>query len=445
MPRHVRILFIVVVTVLIVAVGYRQMGFTVAPVYVTARVERGDIIKTVVATGTVNAVVSVAVGSELSGRLEQLFVDFNDTVRRGQPIAQLDQQGVQAEVNRAAAALNVGRAELQIRQAGVERAASVVASRQAERRVKQARIARTQAVYDEAKRALARKSALRGTGAIAQDVLDQVKAAFAQSEADLRAAQAVMQVHEQEIVTAQADLRRAEAERSNAEAQIAQLEAALRLAEVKLARTVIRSPIDGIVIGRDVDTGQTVAASLEAPKLFTIAQDLKAMEVHAKVDEADIGQIRLGQPAGFTVDAFPNRSFAGQVVQIRKSPEKVDNVVSYTVVISADNPELLLLPGMTALVQITVHRSHNVVKLPNRALHFRPGDAAAGAAGEELNGGAEGDRSGTPATVWRLDRNGRPVAVPVRFGASDAQSTELQAGNLAVGQELVVGRRQSSE
>jgi len=215
----------------------------------------------------------------------------------------------------------------------------------------------------------------------------------------------------------------------NARASIPQREALLELAEIELQRTVIRAPIDGIVIRRNVSEGQTVAASLEAPTLFTIAQDLTEMELHARIDETDIGRVKVGQPAEFTVDAHPGRVFEGRVTQIRKAPEVVQNVVTYTVVIETRNDERRLLPGMTANIRVLVMESEPVLKLPLAALAFRPGAIPAA---DDTGGGP-----GRGETVWTLDAGGEPRPVTVTTGARDRSHVALAAGPLAPGDRVI--------
>jgi HlyD family secretion protein len=211
--------------------------------------------------------------------------------------------------------------------------------------------------------------------------------------------------------------------------------AELDQARIDLARTVISAPIDGVVIGRDVDRGQTVAASLEAPTLFTIARDLRQMEVHANIDEADIGRIRLDQRASFTVDAYPGRTFAGRVAQIRKAPQLTQNVVTYIVVLSTQNTDLALLPGMTAVVSITVEEAKGVLKIPNAALRFGPPGATganAASSGVALGGGQAG-------VVWVPGVGARPHPVQVTLGRSNESATELVDSPLLAGERVIVG------
>ena len=207
-------------------------------------------------------------------------------------------------------------------------------------------------------------------------------------------------------------------------------------ARLDLDRTVLRAPIDGIIIKRDVNPGQTVAVTFEAKTLFKIANDLREMEVHGKIDEADVGQLKVGQTTQFTVDAYPDQTFSGQVLQIRKSPEVVQNVVTYTAIISAPNPDLLLLPGMTAQLRIVVRDTGEVLKVPNQALRFRPNGSGPPSDRQNANQAASSEAS---ATVWLVGEDGRPNPTAVRLGASDDNSTALLEGRLSEGQQLIVG------
>ncbi|HYZ26974.1 MAG TPA: efflux RND transporter periplasmic adaptor subunit [Geminicoccaceae bacterium] len=400
--------------------------------YLTAAVERGDLRTTVTAVGTLNAVETVEVGSQLSGQIAELLVDFNDEVSEGQPLARLDPRTFQSEVRQAEAALEVARAEVLKQRAALQTAAAELASARHSLEVAQARAESTQAKLTETERDLQRKRALVGTEVLAAAHIDQAIAAHQSVAADLRAAAAEVAIAREGVIAAEAGQLMSDANLLYAEAAEKQRAAELSQAQIDLARTVITAPTDGVVIGRDVDRGQTVAASLEAPTLFTIAQDLRQMEVHAKVDEADIGQIRMGQRASFAVDAYPGRSFSGTVKQIRKAPETVENVVTYTVVLSAENSDLALLPGMTALVNVVVDEAKDVLKVPNAALRFQP-PAARGvtAVAAEAPGGPS-------AVIWTPVEDG---AVPVRviLGRSDHSATELVEGPLRAGQQVIIG------
>ncbi len=225
-------------------------------------------------------------------------------------------------------------------------------------------------------------------------------------------------------------------------AQVVQNEQALRQAQVDLERTYIRAPVDGTVVGRSVDVGQTVAASLQAPTLFTIAQDLRNMQVDTNVDEADVGRVTVGQTATFTVDSFPSRTFTGEVVQIRKAPLVVQNVVTYDVVVSAKNPEQRLLPGMTANVRIIIEQKESVLQVPNAALRFRPpGMEAPDRERPARPGPGSGGRAGGPPTgrVWVLGPDGKPAALSLQLGIGDGTYTEVAKGEIKEGQQVIVG------
>jgi HlyD family secretion protein len=238
-----------------------------------------------------------------------------------------------------------------------------------------------------------------------------------------------------------AQLKVVEAQLQSAEAQVVQNEAELRQAQVDLEHTIIRAPVDGVVVSRTVDVGQTVAASLQAPTLFTIAQDLAKMQVDVSVDEADVGRIRVGLRAAFTVDSFPGRTFIGQVMQIRKAAQVVQNVVTYTVVVSAANPELTLLPGMTANVRIVTDRKEDVLKVANAALRFRPPGVEAERPARSGPGAGRGAApgEGVPGRVWVVGPDGQPKPLALRLGISDGSFTEVVSGDLADKQEVIVG------
>jgi len=379
---------------LILGLGYTYSHERSVPTFLTAPVETGNIATLVKASGTVEAVVSVDVSSQLSGRIAEVFVNFNDTVRAGQPIAQIDPEIFAARVNEARAALNVGTATASVQKAAVERAKVAVLN---------------------AERELQRQQELARTGSGIGRDLDQTRAQRAIAEAEQHMAEANLE---------------------NAQAVVEQRQAALDQARLDLDRTVLRAPIDGIIIKRDVNPGQTVAVTFEAKTLFKIANDLRGMEVHGKIDEADVGQLKVGQTTQFTVDAYPDRTFSGQVLQIRKFPEVVQNVVTYTAIISAPNPDLLLLPGMTAQLRIVVSDTGDTLKIPSQALRFRPNGVGLAADRQNANQAASSQAS---ATVWLVGEDGRPKPTAVRLGASDDNSTALLEGRLSEGQQLIVG------
>jgi HlyD family secretion protein len=368
----------------------------------TARLERGRIVAKVTASGTLSAIVTVQVGSQVSGRIAELRADFNSQVKKGQLIAKIDPQLFQATVEQQRANLAAAQGNL-----AKARAQAVDAQRQADRAL-----------------ALAAKK-----------LIAQADADTAVSNADALAAGV-----------------------QAAEGQVAQTRAALNSAEVNLAYTDIRSPTNGVVISRNVDVGQTVAASLSAPTLFVIAEDLAQMQVDTSVAEADVGRLSAGMDATFTVDAYPSVAFKGKVRQVRNAPQTVQNVVTYDAVIDVANPDLKLKPGMTANVTFIYAEKDDVLKVPNAALRFKPPPGMVGEAGGAGRGGGRAEGAGqrgeggkgpegrpssrgpeTPdrRTVW-LSKEGQLTPVRVRTGISDGSFTEVVEGDVEAGSEVVM-------
>jgi HlyD family secretion protein len=464
--------------------------------YRLAKIERGPLAAVVVASGTLNAVTTVQVGSQISGQVKEIFADFNTAVKKNQVIARIDPATFELRVAQARADLDAAESAVMVARSGLV--------------AQQAEVGRVRVNLADAQRDFERKKSLVEKKFISPQELDKAGTVLDSTREQLKAVEAQIRVFEAQV--------------GSALAAVKQRESLLKQSQVDLDRTVIRAPVDGTVILRNVDAGQTVAASLQAPVLFTIAQDLRDMQVEAAIDEADVGRLRAGMSASFAVDAFPRRSFGGEIRQIRKSPQNVQNVVSYTVIISAANPDLALLPGMTANVRIAVETRASALKVPNAALRWRPAGAeakpAAGAdappaqaAGgqavqqfrarllEELKPSeaqkaqledifnearqkfarirdlrAEADRrremervrtetnsriaalltpeqrpawerllaeSGSrgPAAagrLWVLD-GGQPRAVELRLGLSDGSSTEILGGTLAEGAKVIVG------
>src|SRR5512132_1512699 len=370
------------------------------PKFRMAKVERGPLTATVSATGTLNAVVTVQVGSQVSGQVKELFADFNSQVKRNQLVARIDPEKFQAVVSQAKAQVDAAKATVLNQRALVEKTRADLANAQAALAVAKAQTAKAQVAVVDSRRTLARNADLRKRGLIAQADEDTAQAAYDSAVAQAESAKAQEDAQASQIRSAEAQLKVTEAMLQTAIANVVQQEAGLKQAQVDLDHTEIRAPVDGVVVSRTVDVGQTVAASLQAPTLFTIAQDLTQMQVDTNVDEADVGRIRVGLRATFTVDAFRNQTFAGEVMQVRKAPQTVQNVVTYNVVVSARNPEGRLLPGMTANVRLVVDQKENVLKVPNAALRYRPpGEApeASVAAGPLPSGG-----QGTPPSVEQV-------------------------------------------
>jgi HlyD family secretion protein len=394
--------------VLVVAAGvwgflYVQSGGN-SPQFRLARVERGSLTAAVSATGNLAAVITVQVGSQVSGQVKELLVDFNSVVKRNQLIARIDPETFQAKVSQAKAEVESAQATVLNQQAQIERARADVETARAGLAETKAQTARAQVAVVDTKRDLGRKTELSRRELIARSDLDSSQAAFESAMAALDAAKAKEQSLGASVGSAQAQLRVAEAQLVSSRAQVTQKRAVLRQAEVDLEHTAILAPVDGVVVSRQVDVGQTVAASLQAPVLFTIAQDLTKMQVDTSVDEADIGRVRLDGPASFTVDAFAGETFNGRVVQIRKAALVVQNVVTYTVVVAVDNPEGRLLPGMTANVKLIVAEKPSVLKVPNAALRFRPTGGEGTESGSSRAAASGGGERGQPSLAEIRER-----------------------------------------
>ncbi len=338
----------------------------------TARIERGPLQAAVSATGTVTPVRQVQISSQVSGQIKELFVDFNSEVKEGQLIARLDPETFEYRVRQSTADLEAARASVLTAQANVQAAL--------------AQVTRAQGDLGEAQRDEKRKQDLLAQNFISPAELDTARSKTASLAEALKVTQAQVEV--------------ARAQAQNAQAIVRQREAQLASARVDLQRTQIRSPVDGIVIKRSVEVGQTVAASLQAPELFIIARSLSDMQVEAAIDEADISRVRDGQKVGFTIDAFPGRQFEGVVGQVRKAAVSAQNVVSYTVVVAFANPGSMMLPGMTANVRIVTDTRDNALKVPNAALRVRIAGIDPEAAPAAPPNGASAVRTGGGFGLW---------------------------------------------
>ncbi len=375
------------IAAIVIYLRYRAAHRPPEVTYKTAAVERRRIVGRVTASGTLSAIVTVQVGTQVSGRIQKLFVDFNSPVKQGQLVAKIDPQLFEASVKQA----------------------------EANHLAAQAGVATAQATALNADRQYARTKALRDQSLAAQADLDTAEAAQATAHAGVDAAKA----------------------------SLAQTAAALNQARVNLSYTNIISPIDGVVISRTVDVGQTVAASLQAPTLFTIAQDLTKMQVDTNVAEGDVGRLQVGMPTYFTVDSFPGERFKGKIREIRNAATTVQSVVTYDAVIDVDNTDLRLRPGMTANVTVTYAESASALAVPNTALRFRPPPALAGSASpsgsarrrktDDASSAAVGDAR----TIWVL-HGAAPESVSIQTGLSDGTYTEVTGGELHEGDPVVV-------
>jgi HlyD family secretion protein len=382
-----------------------------APAYSTATVERDTIRKTISATGKLQALTTVQVGTQVSGTISEIYVDYNSPVKKGQVIARLDPANLQAQLTQAIANQASAQASVQTAQTGLLAADAAVEAAAAN-------IERLDAMVRDAQINFDRTRELVAAGIGARKELDTAQAALNQAKAQRQ--QGVAQLNQ---VKAQAQGSRSQL--NQARAQATQAGAQVQLASVNLQHAIVKAPIDGVIVARNVDVGQTVAASFQAPVLFLIANDLTRMQVLADIDEADVGQLQQNSKVSFAVDAYPAETFNGRISQIRLAPQTVQNVVTYTAVIDVDNPGQKLKPGMTANVTAVVAERENVLSIPNAALRFRP-----------EKGTAEQKTQRGPA-VWRI--NGKNLeAVPVRLGLSDGTQTEIVSGGLNEGDAVAV-------
>src|SRR5258708_4603451 len=395
----------------------------------TASVERGDIDATISATGTSNAVVSVQVGSQVSGNIKALYADFNTKVTKGQLVALIDPEIFEAKVNQAQANLDNARVSVMNFNAQVLKANADVASARANVEVAKENVTRAKVASVDAQSKLQRRIEMVRQGILAKEDGETAQATYDSNVAAEDVTNSQVKAAEDSLAAAEAQVQVVKAEVTAAQAQVKQSEAALRQAAIDLEHTRIIAPVDGTVVARHMDVGQTVAASFQAPTIFDIAQDLTKMQIDTNVDEADIGRVKVGQDATFTVDAYPGFSFQGKVTEIRKAPINVQNVITYDSVIAVSNPDLKLFPGMTANVKVLVDHRCGVLKIPNAALRFRP--AASSAAKKTAAPGAGSRRQAVRSQiVWVVGDDGKPKAVPVTLGITDGAASEVSAGDL---------------
>ncbi len=433
--------------------------------YILGTVERGDIVLQVAATGTLGAVTTVQVGTQVSGTIAELYADYNSEVTKGQLLAKLDPELFQAEVQQAEANVRTSEASLNDDKASIASAIANLQKAKVDVMDKQRKLKMQKQLWDQA--------------LIARDDLDTAQATLDASQASLDAQQAALDS--------------ANAREKADEQRLNQAQAALDQAKVNLEHTVITSPISGTIISRSVDRGQTVAASFSSPTLFTIGEDLTKMQVSTNIDEADVGKIKTGMDATFTVDAYPNEVFPGKISQVRLAATTVQNVVTYNAMIDVSNPQLKLKPGMTANVKILIDKAENVFKIPNSALRFKPdmpdqemaevfkqaneeqfythqkalaNRSNSGPQTGSAQGGARGSSQGTfagqpgngqkpqtprpdPGTrgrrvaLWVLstDKTLRPVVV--KLGLTDGVQTEIEPGKLKEGDKIILALENS--
>jgi HlyD family secretion protein len=396
--------------------------------YKLAKVERKDMVNTVSATGELSAVVTVEVGTEVSGQIKELLVDYNTPVSAGRIIARIDPESYETLMRQAEAELDLARARLLTQKAEISRFEADLESAEANWSATRAQAKKASVSLKNAQRNLKREKALVEKTIVSDYQYDKVQTAYEEAAAQLELTEAQALASKSKISSAKAALTIARSQIKEAEATVELRIAAKDKRMVDLDNTIIRSPVDGVVIDRNVDVGQTVAASLSAPTLFTIAQDLSKMQVFTYVDEADIGRIKAGQAARFTVDAFGTRQFNGVVQQVRKMGKRIQNVVTYEVIISADNRDMNLMPGMTADVQIELLKRPQVLVVANAALRFKPPNAGPNSsvpAQTAVSGGLPGT-VGAGSSGGRPDPEARIKEVTERLNLSASQQAELR-------------------
>ena len=355
--------------------------------YVTQAVTRGTVARTVTASGTVNPILTIIVGSYVSGVITEQYADYNTQVKKGQLCAKIDTRPYQAVVDQNKADLATAKAQLQ---------------------KDEANLAYVKLTYERDTELLKRR-------VVSQDTFDSAHAAYDQARAQIDVDRATIQ----------------------------QREASLQTAQVNLDYTNIISPVDGTVVSRNITIGQTVAASFQTPTLFLVATDLTKMQVDTNVSESDVGGVQVGDKTTFTVEAYPGRPFNGTVVQVRQAPQTVQNVVTYDIVVGFDNSEHPLMPGMTATTRIVTGQRNDVLRVPNRALRFSPGGLVSGPQASIAASGLTASHA-APSEVWVL-RSGRPVCVPLELGLDDDTYTDIRQGELRPGDQVIVGEQSREE
>jgi HlyD family secretion protein len=419
--------------VALVTLGMVMKSRSAGAKYLTAAVQRGDITAVVQATGTINPLTTVPVGSYVSGTVKYIFADFNSRVHAGQVLAQLDPAIYEAQVMQARGNLANAQANIGTLQASIAEAQAVIQS-------DQANLAKTKAAAAYADANDKRIQDLAKQGVISQDQADMTRSNLQQADAGVQAAQA-------QLDQAKAQMEQTKAQLEQARAQVQVNTGVLKQAETNLRYTTIISPIDGTIVARDVTVGQSVAASLQAPVVFSIAQDLTRMQVYAATDESDTGNIKIGTEVTFQVDAFPTETFQGRVSAIRLNATTIQNVVTYSTIVDFENPDEKLLPGETAYVTIPTGQAPDCIKIPNAALRFTPEMARAQLQDLYKQAGISSVSTGRPGgwrVVWKTGKNGALVPVKVQTGITDYSYTQMIQGGLKDGDLLVTGEETGS-
>jgi HlyD family secretion protein len=413
------------------------MHASTARQYRTEAVQRGRIQSTVSVTGTVSALLTVQVGSQVSGIVTALHADFNSQVHKDELLAEIDPLPFQERVNQAQAALDSAKAAVVAAKATVQKSETDIRTAQATAESQKALVVQALAGEREAKIVADRQQKLAANSIVSDDQFQSAKATYDVAVADREASDAQQHVAETTIDEMKEAREAAVVQVTNAEAQVRQAQGALDSARLDLEHTLILSPIDGIVISRQVDAGQTVAASFAAPNLFQIAQDLTKMQVDADIDESEVAKVHVGQVAQFAVDAMPTRMFDAVVRQVRESATNVQNVITYDAVMDVPNPDLVLLPGMTANIRIPVQVRENVLRVSNSALRYKPVDDKAGPV---VKPPPQSQQKGPQAqqSVYVLNSARIPEPRKIQVGLSDGLYTEVLSGDLREGEAVVL-------
>jgi HlyD family secretion protein len=400
--------------------------------YRLATVEKGPLVSTVSASGTVQSLLLVHVTPQASGVVTELLVDFNSPVKAGQILARLDPTDAQAQLAIARANLDVARSSAEVSRAQVEHAKDDAENAQAQLDEAHTGVEHSAVAVAQSSRDFRRMQSLSATGDVPRSESERARSSYESADSDVKASKAREAAAGAALAAAQAAAQVAEAQLNNALATVATQEAALRVAEQGLDRMTIRAPIDGVVLQCNAVVGQAVQPSTS---LFAISTDLSNVQVHASVDEADIGRVTIGQQATLSFDAYPDTTFDGKVIDIHKMPQVSQSVVTYDVLIAVDNTELKLLPGMTADTRIIVSHSDDAVKVPNAALRVSAATLHLGSS----SSGAAAEEGTSTQQIWQLDAKGRPRMRIVHTGLTDGTYTEVIDGGLTPGQQVIVG------
>ena len=441
MKKFIAILIILILTTVGGAWWYLKGKNKTERVFITDKITKGTISNSISSSGSLAALNTVEVGSQVSGQIIKIYVDFNDEVKADQLIAELDPASFEAQVLQATANLENSRASLHGVEASSKNLNASMLSTLADIRSSEANINKAEISLKDAKRNYNRTKELFERKLISESELDNAETALETQKANLEMAKASAEASKARKQSILAQMESNEADKKGAQARVRQNEAQLKLAQIDLERTKIYSPIDGVVINRKVDEGQTVAASLQAPELFTIAKDLREMQINTAVDETDIGVVKEGQKVTFTVDAYRNMSFDGVVHQVRLSPDETSSVVTYSVMVNVNNPDLLLKPGMTANAEILVGEKKNVLRLPARAMYFKVPDDLKKIADAQSKKGRMATDS---LPIWLLDNKKNPTVKVVKIGYSNMSYIELPQEEIKEGTEVITGIRGAS-